>query len=73
MSILVASLLNTMTDNLSFIIGIDFKSNIIDVFNFVTVLINFESHSIYSFTAIKRFCSRCLSLQEAFFKCFLQK
>lgn len=55
MSILVASLLNTMTDNLSFIIGIDFKSNIIDVFNFVTVLINFESHSIYSFTAIKSF------------------
>lgn len=73
MSILVASLLNTMTDNLSFIIGIDFKSNIIDVFNFVTVLINFESHSIYSFTAIKKFCNRCLSLQEAFFKYFLQK
>ena len=44
MSILVASLLNTMTDNLSVIIGIDFKSNIIHVFNFVTVLINFESH-----------------------------
>ena len=58
MSILVASLLNTMTDNLSSIIGIDFKSNIIDVFNFVTVLINFESHSIYSFTAIKKFCNR---------------
>ena len=44
MSILVASLLNTMADNFSVIIGIDFKSNIIDVFNFLTVLINFESH-----------------------------
>ena len=37
-------MLNTMADNFSVIIGIDFKSNIIDVFNFLTVLINFESH-----------------------------
>lgn len=48
MSILVASLLNTITDNLSVIIGIHFKSNIIDVFNFLTVLINFESHIAFT-------------------------
>ena len=55
MSILVASLLNTMTDNLSVIIGIDFKRNMIDVFNFLTVLINFESH--IAFTVLQLFKS----------------
>ena len=55
MSILVASLPNTMTDNLSVIIGIDFKRNIIDVFNFLTVSINFESHiafTVYSYSKV---------------------
>ena len=55
MSILVKSLLNIMTDNLSVIIGIDFKSNTTDVFHFLTVLINFESHA--AFTVLQLFKS----------------
>ena len=68
MSLLVASLLNTMTDNLSVIIGIDFECNIIDVFNFLTVLINFESH--IAFTVLQLFKSFVTKYFKQYFRYF---